>query len=177
MLNGQTIHVRNIERSVGPGLGRGGSKPRISAGKKFMVSLRFRSRRKKAIRLGLQSKMTHQVVNRFADENMLVISGKQNMVSVWGWTACRCHKAPHANIIEPLKGRRYLLHPFEVSLRSQMLYVGTQLQIWGKGTVSKGSAKIPQPIGVVVTEPMPPIVSLPPILSLPFQQGKGASVR
>ena len=159
MLEDEAVHVGDVQRPVGSHAQSRGSKPVVRAGQKFGTLFSGGPLAVQGAASGAEHFLMDDVVDRFANEDRVRVGRPEQVIAVRSGTAPTGHMIQRPRLVGPDQGRGGREGPGRIFALGQHLAHPLHCHLRISAEVVLGHRDLPQPGGVVVAEPVTPIIA------------------
>ena len=159
MLEDETVHVGNIQRSVGAYPQGRGPEPVISAGQEFGMLFSGGSLAVQGAAPSTEHFLMDHVVDRLANKDRVRVSRPEQVIAVRSGAAPTGHMIQRPRLVGSDQGRGGREGPGRIFALGQHLAHPLHRHLRISAEIMLGQGHLPQPAGVVVAEPVTPIIA------------------
>src|ERR1051326_8257300 len=170
----EAVHVGHIERAIGAGFEHGRTKPVIGRSEELAFFLIGSPMAGEGDAVGFQDLAMNEVIDRFADENAGGKGRAEQAVAIRRGAVGGGHMPDGADLVEALQRPADGENSGGVTVVGQGAFVRWYGQMWIAGEVVFRQEVMPKPGGVVVSEPVAPVIAVPAKLGFARLRFEGA---
>ena len=159
MLKDEAVHVGDIQRTVGAHPQGRGPEPVIGAGQEFGTLLAGGPLAVQGAAPGAEHLLMDDVVDRFANEDRVRVGRPEQVIAVRSGTAPTGHMIQRPRLVGPDQGRGGREGPGRIFALGQHLAHPLHRHLRISAEIMLRQGHLPQPGGVVVAEPVTPIIA------------------